>query len=227
MSWFEKLFELAVPLVSTIYTTGQNNKANSQANAATVQQMQAQQEGNALAQQKLRLAQQGYQALQTAAAPGVERMRTLALSDPNALTATQQQALDESQTQTLNGLANSGLRGSGRAVTAAIRDVQGTLRNQFVDSNRTRADNAAASLSGQYFNSGTNAAGVNSQMANVDQNTGANNANYLGQIGSNNANTTTTNSSSVGKAIGDIGAIINEELKDKYRESSYGKPSEG
>lgn len=226
MSWFDTLFKVAVPLVSTIFTNSGNDKATSQANQATQQQMLAQQQANQLAQQKLGLAKQEYQGMQAAAAPGVERMRTLALSDPNTLTPTQMTALEEAQRQTLNGLANSGLRGSGRAVTASIRDVQGGLRNQFVDSNRVRADNAASALSGQFFNSGTNAAGVNSMQANVDQNTGANNANYLGQIGTNTAANTTANTSTIGKAIGDIGAIINEELKNKYKESSYGKPSE-
>jgi hypothetical protein len=128
-----------------------------------------------------------------------------------ALTPAQQQALDDARRTTIDALQGGDLRGSAGATVAAVRDVEGRMRGDFMSQNQNRADTAATALSGQYFNQGKNSADLDlSRGATVSQglmsNANVNAANTMGQA------------TIKGQAIGDIGAIIADEAK---RRSSY------
>lgn len=177
-------------------------------NRATDAQLQGIQDATAILQQQ-----------QAAASPGLTAMQSM-ITAGNTLTPAQRTALGDARTTALNQLSNSGLRGSARATSAVVRDVEGRMRNQYLDANQGKADSAAQTLSGQYFNAGNNIANMNVSQGNaVSQG--------LTTIGNSNANLATSNANIQGKALGDIGAIIADELKDQNRGTSYKQPTQG
>lgn len=177
MSWWNA-FKVGSSLLGTLGSIAANKKATKTATASLVQK------------------QQDLKKLQAAAQPGItQQYNTIARQ--NVLTPAQQTAINTARDTTLTALNQGGLRGSGRATVAAVKDVEGTLRNQYLDANRTRADSAASSLAGNYFNAGTNAAQVSPQ------------------IGETHGTNTLATAIQTGKAIGDIGALIADEQKNK------------
>lgn len=176
-------------------------------NRATDAQLQGIQDATAILQQQ-----------QAAASPGLTAMQGM-ITAGNTLTPAQRTALNDARTTALNQLSNSGLRGSARATSAVVRDVEGRMRDQYLDANQRRSDTAAQTLSGQYFNAGNNIANMNVSQGNAI-------SQGLTTIGNSNANMTTSNANIQGKALGDIGAIIADELKDQNRGTSYKQPTQ-
>jgi hypothetical protein len=150
---------------------------------------------------------------QAAASPGLTAMQSQIARGPR-LTPLQQQNIADARQQTVASIS-PGLRGSGAATVAAVRKVEDNLTRGYMDSNQTAADRAAQSLSGQYFNAGTNTAQSLS-------NSGQTLASGLTAIGDINANQYTKSADTTGKAIGDIGAII----ADQYRELNRPKAAD-
>lgn len=81
--------------------------------------------------------------------PGVSYLRGV-VKAPMTLNPFQQQQIQRARQQTAMSLNASGLRGSGRAIAAAARDVEGNVTGGFLQSNAQRADQAATTLSGLY-----------------------------------------------------------------------------
>ena len=103
-------------------------------------------------------AQERYERLAADAAPGVTYLKRLAANDPYQLTPGQQQELERQNRETANALSRSGLRGSGRAVTSALREVDSNTRANMIDSNLARSDGAAGQLAGMSMPTNSGAA---------------------------------------------------------------------
>lgn len=80
-------------------------------------------------------------------AAGIANLRKIAAGDPGQMTQGQQLAIDEGRQNTLRAIS-PGLRGSGRTVTSAIRNVEAGTRGRFIDANRARQDMASKQLFG-------------------------------------------------------------------------------
>ena len=130
------------------------------------------------------------------------------------LTPLQARQIEDTRRRTVDALQGGGLRGSARATVAAVNDVEGRMYDQFLDSNRSRADVAASNLSGQYFNAGKN-------MGDLDLKTGQSISSGLTTMGDINANTTVGLANTKGQAIGDIAAVIANQFKKDSKPSSY------
>ena len=207
--WLPAVITGGATLLGTKMTTDANKAATSTANAGTDAATKAQLES--LNRAELILKQQ-----QTAASPGLMRMQQM-VGAGDQLTPSQITALEDARRTSLDALKGGSLRGSARATADTVRKVEGDMRNQFLESNRNRSDSAATNLSNQYFSSGN-------AVANNAVNAGNAVSSGLVSTAGNNANLTTTNSQIQGKAIGDIGAIIADQLKadnQKKRDSSY------
>ena len=161
-----------------------------------------------------RLAQARFNAIQQQTAPAQSYLRGVVVQDPTRLTAFQANQLADLRRRTQQGLAVSGLRGSGRSQVAAFRRVEDVARNRMIDSNRARQTNAAGALSAQYGNAATNA-------AKLDASTGRAVGGALATIGENNSQVGTANVENRGKMIGDIGSLFASEIKDRTRASQY------
>ncbi len=170
--------------------------------------------------QGLELTRQTMQQQQAAASPGLVTMQNMITRGPG-LTPVQQTALDEARRTTLDSLRGSGLRGSARATAATVKKVEGDMRNQYINANQNRADQAAQTLSGQYFNAGNN-------IANLQSKAGTAVSQGLTTVGVLNASAQLGTANTTGKAVGDIGAIIADEIKNNQkRESSYDDTAKG
>lgn len=230
MSWFDWI-PAAINVGSTLLN---RSTANDAIKSASQTQAEAAQRG-AQAQVDAANAAKGYyassitndQAMQGQAAPGVAQQQT-AITQQNTLTPAQEMALENARRQSVNGLNSSGLRGSGRATVAAVKNIDDTMRGGFMDQNRARADTAASALSNQYFTTGRdiNTQNANSATAGINAGTAvgkgitdAGAATAAGAIGTGQQNVIAT-----GQAINDIGSAIAAENK-KYQ-SSYTSPGE-
>lgn len=169
--------------------------------------------------QGLELSRQVIAQNQAAASPGLTQVQEI-IKRGNQLTPSQVTALDDARRTTLNQLSGSGLRGSARATAATVKKVEGDMRSQFLDSNQSRADTAASNLSSQYFNAGNN-------LANNATAAGQTTATGLTSVGDINASAGLGNAATTGRALGDIGAIIADEIKRNNRDSSYNQPTTG
>lgn len=86
-----------------------------------------------------------YRVMEKYAEPGIKYLRNLVNQDPYELTPEQQDFLGDVRRKTV-GYMSPALRGSGRYRTAAIRDVEGRVRNQLYGINLDRSEGAALSL---------------------------------------------------------------------------------
>jgi hypothetical protein len=198
MSWYS-VFQKSLPTLLKIGGTAYGAYQASKANEAAAQNMQA--ANNRMIQQQ--------QANQAQSASGLSRVQDI-IRRGSALTPYQKSQIDDARRQTVNAMSASGLRGSGRATVAAVRNVEENMKGRFMDANQQRADNAATGLSQQYFNTSNNI------------------SNGLINQGNISAGQTLSNASIRGQAIGDIGAVIADEIRQKYRPTSQDqdKPSE-
>lgn len=222
MSLFKKLFKFVEPvfgggggsIVEPIIRGGAaiigeklardaNNRAVTEGNRAAALRAAAIKAGNDEAVARLdeiiRAGEAGTAALQKAVS-----------SDPSILSSTQQRVLDQTRRDTDARLASTGLRGSGRAVTAAIRDVDEGVRGRFIDQNQQRSDFAANQLHQPV-------AGAITGQANIAAGTGQALGTSAEQQNVNQAFNTQSNAGLRGQAIADIASIAADQLRTKPR----------
>jgi hypothetical protein len=200
MSIFDSLISAAPTLLeagSSIYGAISSSKSNTKAAKKLAE----------AEQQKVALQKQVYGDLESKSEPAVNYFRTT-LASPSTLTPDQEDERGELERQTLNQVNRTGLRGSGRAVTSALRRVDADYVNGAMAQNRSRRDAAAGQLSGQYFSAANNLANSEGNGA-VDAATAE-------------ANASQANSNLRGQAIGDISGLIASEIKG--RDSAYSQP---
>ncbi len=160
-------------------------------------------------------AKQVFQQQQKDASPGLIATQEI-IGRGERLTPLQARQLEDGRRRTLDALQGGNLRGSARATVAAVNDVEGRMYDQFMDSNRSRADSAASGLTGQYFNAGRN-------MGELDLKTGQSLSSGLTSTGEINASSQLGIANTKGQAIGDIAAVIAEQFKNDSRPSSYSR----
>ena len=151
-------------------------------------------------------------------------LRTAMASNPAMLRPSQKIALDDTIRQTKQGLAAGGLRGAGRAGTAVLGDVTGRTIARFQDQNQQRSDRSATTLEGRGAQARTN-------VANIEQQTGASKAasatgtasniarldTAAGQVGANLAGDLGYSAGAATPGIVDlIGALGKQENRDQY-----------
>lgn len=204
MSLLGSIIGIGTSLLGNRQADRANQAAAEQAAAAAAQQAAAIREGN-------RLAQQRFDQLQRMTAPGVEhQVNTIGRYSSGALNPSQERAIENARRRTLQALAISGLRGSGRATTAAVRDVEGRLLDNAIESNMQRAERASAGLANTYFNAANQAAGIDMRTG-LATGQGALNAGMIG------ADYALAEGQRRGRAIGDLGGYINDAIKTAQR----------
>lgn len=195
-------------IVSSLLTSRANRDAADQAIAAQQAATRQIQQSNAAAQQR-------FDALAAQAQPGLDRLQDIAVG-ADGLTDFQRGELDRLRMETVRRLEAGGLGGSGRSVTAGVRDVETDFIRNALDQNRRRADTAA----GQLANIGV---GAQVDSANVGRDTGLRTASALRDIGEVNANETVANAALRGAALGDIASLFAADRKgrgSRYQEKS-------
>jgi hypothetical protein len=200
MSMFDTILKVAPSIIeagSSIFGAVSSSKANSKAAKKLAEAEQA----------KVALQKRIYGDLQKQSAPAVSYFRSM-IARPEGLTGEQEDARDESRRMALNDISRTGLWGSGRAVTAALKKVNSDFTNQAIAQNRDDKTRAAGQLSGQYFSAADNLArGGSDAITNAAQ----------AEAGAGLAN-----SGLRGQAIGDIAGLISSEIKG--RDSAYANP---
>ena len=215
MASFWDFLPTALTIGATLYGADQSSKANTQA-ANTM--AKAQTAGTAAQVDALKLAQHELDVNRTAASPGLLATQEI-INRGSRLTPEQELAVTDSRAQALNALKGSSLRGSARATSAVVSDTDQRVRNNFMSQNQNQANSAALGLGGQFFSAGQNLANTAAKTGDVISqglvNTGdIYGANTIGQ------------GALRGQAIGDVGAVIADTIKDgvkKERDSSYSK----
>ena len=191
-----------------------NQRAADTVAAAEAERAAAIRAGNAAAQER-------FQSHIDLAAPANQQLRRLISADPSVLTPQQRKLLDDLRRTTKAHLAASGLRGAGRSVTAALRNVEGDFLSNAFDTNARRSDDAARLLSGQGASAVTNSAGI-------DRDSGRATGDAITTGAVNQAQADVVNENVRGQAIGDIASILDGILKEQGRGSRFAKktPSE-
>ena len=164
-------------------------------------------------------AQARFETQQQQAQPGVSRLQQIT-TGAATLTPEQQAQLEELRRSSLNTLSRSGLRGSGRAVTESLRNVESDFTNRALGTNLARADSAATNLSNQGFAAGTRAAQTDVDIGRALGAGTAGAAGFNADAAITEAGADVANAQLRGAAIGDISSIIASEAKG--RDSKYG-----
>lgn len=213
MDWLTALFAGGAALGGAYLTSQANKKAAELAAQASDRNTQAIRAGQQQATQRLdtQVAQ---------AQPGTEYLRSLVANPPQIITPSQQLQLEDTRRQANNVLSHSGMRGSGRAVTASIRKVEADTKGNFYDQNQRRADTAGAILAGQ-------AQGANQQAANVDMNAGTQVGQGAIAAGNTAANAGTATAASNASTLGAIASIFANDAKEQQREKRYKEVATG
>ena len=174
---------------------------------------QAEQERAAAIRDASLRADQRYQEQSERAAPGTERLRGI-IANPGQLTPEQQRGLEDARRDARASLAASGLRGAGRAVTAALQSVDDNFRSRAIETNIGRADQAARQLSSEDFAAGR--AGTDAMYRGA---VGGADATARGAYAG--AGAATTNAGLRGQALGDVASIVSDEIKTRGRQGRY------
>lgn len=203
------LFDAIIPAVASIGGALISSSANK---SATATSNKALKQANALRQQAIDKATGIYSDLKTESAPAVRYLQDVVANPVGGLYPDQVEAQQEERRNALNDVSHSGLRGSGRAVTASLKKVDSDFYNNAMAQNRGNRMNAAGQLTGQFFQAGDNTANALLSGGNAAADTEE-------KTGNNSANLGTTNASLVGNTLGDIGSLIAQETKG--RDSRY------
>ena len=213
--WVPTVIEAGVSLWGSSKASSANDKATQAAIDAQNRATKAQTDA-------LQLAEQKQKEMQLAASPGLMQTQQI-IARGEALTPEQKLALDDARRQGIDALQGGSIRGSARATTAVLNDLENRMRTGFMGQNRDRADAAASSLTGQYFNAGNNVSNLTGQQGQVLSSGLMNN-------GQNLVNSIQNDAAIKGTAIGDIGAVIADQLKtiqNQKRASSYDQVDSG
>lgn len=143
--------------------------------------------------------------------PGVDYlMRTI--GEDGTLNPAQQRELQRLRVDQKNALSTGGLRGSGRAITAAQRDGEINFIDRALENNRQRALSTAGQVGGANFSAstgiGTNAVAGAGQQGDIIAN--------IGQVG---GQSDIANGALAGQTIGQVSGAIAGGLK--ARDSNY------
>lgn len=203
------LFDAIIPAVASIAGSVISSSANS---AATKKQNKALEQANQIRQKAITDAEGIYQGQEEQAAPAVQYLRDVVSNPVGGLYPDQLAAQQEERRNALNDISSSGLRGSGRAVTAGLKRVDSDFVNSALAQNRGNRQNAANTLAGQSFTAGENTARTLLSGGDAAAST-------TEDMGTNQANLGTTNANLAGNTIGDIGSLIAQETKG--RDSRY------
>lgn len=150
-----------------------------------------------------------------AAAPAQDYLRTVMAQNPNQLTPQQSIELADRGRAAVTATP-TGLRGSGRYLTASVNDVQNRGRAGMIAQNLARTDNAANTLAAR-------GAGASTGAANLASNTGTQMA-QVNQTGSDaQANAITATADYNNASLQNIGSFFANAMKDADRESRYGR----
>lgn len=208
-SWVPSLIETGISL----WGASKAADANQRATDVAVQQQGRATEAELEA---LRMAEQKQKEMQAAASPGLMQMQRI-IGRGEGLTPEQKIAMEDARRTTLDALQGGGLRGSARATVSAVNDVDGRMRANFIGQNRQQTDDAARALSGQYFNAGNNITNIMGQQGQAA-------SQGLMNTGQNLVDSIKNDTAIKGTAMGDIGAVIADQLKSNIndkRNSSY------
>lgn len=236
--WLPTILKTAVTVYGAKTSSDTQNKATQQANQATAAATQAITQSNDAATkaylESIAKATENAEALQGEASPGLVATQDI-IGRGEELTPYQIEGLNTARRTTLDALQGGSLRGSARATAETVKDVEGTMRNQYIQQNRNRSDTAAQNLSGQYFNAGNQIANLNTQSGRIASEgltaSGTALANSINTQGQNTATNTQNQAAIKGTAIGDIASLIADQYKtsrQKEADSAYGskKPEE-
>lgn len=191
-----------------------SNYETQEANDKAARQIVEANERNAAAVEAAnREAQARYEQLAADAAPGVTYLKKLASNDPYSLTPGQEQYLAQQRRETANSLSRSGLRGSGRAVTTALREVDSNSRANLIDSNLARSDGAAGQLAGMTLPANSGAANYGVDAARYGTGALGTNAETQGSADIANEQLTSTGLADIGGAVS---SLIKEGRKSRY-----------
>lgn len=213
----DDLFSSALKLGGSAFASYQQSKANDD---AAKRYERAQQANSQAILQANEDANARYQDQKERTQDAVSFLRNVVDGDPYKLTPSQQEELARRRETASAQLHSSGLRGAGKAVTAAIKSVENDARGRMIDSNIRRSDSAAGGLASQYFNADTNAATSGLRTAGLVGNNAVNSAVVR-------SNADIANASAKGQALGDIASIVATQTKDRDgRKSRYERSRE-
>ncbi len=198
----------ALTIGASLYGTSQASKAN---NKAADTMAGAQKSGTAAQLAGIEAAKKQIAIDQAAASPGLLAEQAV-INRGSALTPEQELQVADSREQALNALKGSSLRGSARATSAIVADTDQRVRDNLMQQNLNRADTAAAGLSGQYFNAGNS-------LANNATNAGTVASQGLVNTGDINAANSIGQGKLTGQAIGDVGALISDNVKNNLQQT--------
>lgn len=203
-SLIPSLIETGTSLVGTALGLRANKNATERYMEAQRLRDQAIREGN---QEALRILEE----IMAETQPAVAGLRRIAAEDPRTLRPAQQTALADARRITANRLATTGLRGSGRAEVAAVRDVEGRLKGDMIESNLARQERSLSQLASPYFQAQTG-------RANIAAGQGPQIAGLYGETGEAGQRQELAKGHLYGQAIKDIGSVIAEAQKRRERE---------
>lgn len=192
---------------ATIYGAKQSSDATA---LAGQQATQASQEATAAYLEGLRQSQLQFEQQQKAASPGLRALQGQVARGAR-LTPDQERAVEDSRRESINALKGSSLRGSARATSAIVSDTDTRVRGGFRERNIRQSDDAAKALSGQYFGAGSNLANTYANQGNIA-------SQGLLNTGNIQSSSTLGQGAIKGQAIGDIGAIIADQIKNSELE---------
>lgn len=210
-SWIDPVIKGGASIIGATIAADANREAGERASQAAQQQAEAIRQGNALAQQR-------FEQTRADTLPALTYQKEQ-IARGEKLTPDQEARLGDVRRTAQNALAVSGLRGSGRATVALVRQSEADFTNNAMAQNRQNANQSATSLSSQYFRANDNA-------ANTDAATGRAVGQGLATAGMYDAQAGLSNANLRGRAIGDIGTIINDTLKEGRRSNYDRRPTE-
>lgn len=222
MSFWDFAKALAPAVIAGGATLLGTKVASDASDKSSARLIDAQNRATAAEEKALAQATETQKQQQQAASPGLIAMQQM-VGKGDDLTPQQLRLLDDARRKTADSLQGGSLRGSARATSATIADVEGRMTDQFIDSNRNRADGAASTLAGRYFGAGDN-------ISTLAQKTGQSVSNNLINTGNVDAANIQGQAALKGNAIGDIGALIADQFKKENterRDSSYAPVGEG
>ena len=149
------------------------------------------------------------------ATTGIDYLRSVMAQNPYQLTPQQGIELADRRRAAVTATP-SGLRGSGRYLTASINDVENRGRAGMIDANTRRADAAGGDLA-------RIGAGATTNMASLSSGQGRDIATINTGAATDQANAITSTAASNAKTLGDITSYFANAVKEGDRESRYGK----
>lgn len=216
MSFWDFVGKITPALITGGMTLYGAKKAEEANKSAAQTASQASRDATDAEMRYLDMAQRNVETNRAAASPALMATNNI-ISRGTSLTPDQVRAVEDSREQALNALSGSSLRGSAKATSAVVSDVDRRVRDNFLEQNRQNADATARAMAGQYF-------GAGNTMANLNSRQGSALSSGLLNQGNIQAASTLGQGALRGQAIGDVGAIVADTLKNDIfnkRESMY------